>query len=116
MENAERKRDLAYLRQERSTLEALREEDVDYCVHGFGVMKSRESRVENDADERVEDDDLEVLLVRLSASRVHKQRDIGLGRSDMLVRSLINLLEENLKWKDKEGSVSGDLVLYKARK
>jgi len=72
---------------------------VNDSVHGLGVVESTESWVRDDSDERVEDDGLEVILVRLSSDGVHQQTDIGLSSSDMLVRTFVDLLEENLEWK-----------------
>lgn len=54
---------MAHLRQKRSTLETLRQEYVDDGVHRFCVVECREGWIEDDADEGIEDDDLEVLLV-----------------------------------------------------
>lgn len=85
------------LRKERNAFETLSEEDVNDSIHSLGVVKSTESWIRDDSDERVEDDGLEVILVRLSSDGVHQQTDIGLSGSDMLVRTLVDLLEENLK-------------------
>lgn len=81
------------LRQERSTLESLSEEDVNDRVHSLSMMQGGQSRVEDDVDERVEDDDLEVIFIGLAACSVHQERDVGLGRSDVLVGPLVNFFK-----------------------
>ena len=93
----EKRLDSTNLRKERNAFESLGEEDVNDSIHGLGVVKSAESWIRDDSDERVEDDGLEVILVRLPSDGVHQQTDIGLSGSDMLVRTLVDLLEENLK-------------------